>query len=137
MSLLDKFLSMIDRKMSRLKPIVKNVSGSLRPFTQDKSDKNTTNLYIGKIIDDGNLQCEVMNIHNTNFHIKVLKIYWDRLGTYLDVDKVYPVYKHRSEILSNDEMQIWEISPKRMKRNTSQVLFYWEEGIGWSWDIDT
>jgi|SRR5271166_675848 len=112
------------------------VSGTLRPSTRDKADKDSTNLYIGKTMDDGNIKCQVVGIHDTNIHVKILEIHWERLGTYLDVGKTYPVFKHSSQYLG-DSMQVWEISSKRMKRDTSQVLLYWEKGIGWSWDLDS
>jgi hypothetical protein len=98
-------------------------------------DKGAPNLFLGKIINDGSIKCEVVDVHTTNIHVKILEIKWDRLGTYLDVGKVYPVFKHSSEYLG-DDMQIWEISSKRMKRDTSQVLLYWEKDIGWTWDLD-
>lgn|SRR5574337_144126 len=102
---------------------------------RDPEDLVSTNLYIGKTIDDGTIKCEVVDVHKTNIHVKVLEINWERLGTYLDVGKTYPVFKH-SNMLSDDKMQVWEISPKHMKRDTSQVLLYWEKDIGWSWDLD-
>jgi hypothetical protein len=100
---------------------------------KDPIDKETSNLYIGKIMKDNIIKCEVLEVHNTNIHVKILEIYWDRMGTYLDVGKDYPVYKHSS---SSDTWQTWEIAPKHMKRSTSQVLLYWEKGVGWSWDLD-
>jgi hypothetical protein len=102
-----------------------------------KTDKEAPNLFVGKIIDDGGITCQVVAHNNpSNMHVVFSEISWDRLGTYLDVGKVYPVYKHSSKYLG-DKMQIWEISPKRMKRDTSQVLLAWEKDIGWTWDIDS
>lgn len=111
------------------------VAGTLRASKREVSDKDNTNLYIGKILDDGNVKCKVIDVHNTNIHVKILEIYWERLRTYLDIGETYPVHKHHN-ILSDDKMQVWEIAPKHMKRSTSQVLLYWEKDIGWTWDLD-
>lgn len=102
----------------------------------EAADEEHTNLYIGKVLDDGSIKCEVVDVHDTNIHVKILQIYWDRMGTYLDAGRIYPVYKHRGGIIPDDKMQIWEISSKHMKRSTSQVLLCWEKGIGWTWDLD-
>lgn len=98
-------------------------------------DRQTPNLYVGKIIDDDIIKCEVVDVHKTNIHVKILEIKWERMGTYLDVGKVYPVFKH-SGWNSDETFQVWEISSKHMKRDTSQVIFQWEKGLGWCWDLD-
>lgn len=103
---------------------------------KNADDLKDTNLFVGKIINDRNVICEVIEVHKTNIKVKILQINWEHLSSYLDVNKVYPVYKHKS-IISDDTMQIWEIAPKHMKRDSSQVLLYWERNIGWSWDIDS
>lgn len=101
-----------------------------------KEDLDVPNIFVGKIIEDNIIKCEVVAHHNkNNMHVKILEIYWDRMGTYLDVGKVYPVYIHSNKYLGAG-MQIWEISPKHMKRSTSQVLLAWEKEIGWCWDLD-
>lgn len=100
---------------------------------RDPLDKESTNLFVGKILQDGAIKCEVIDVHNTNIHVKILEIYWDRMGTYLDVGKTYPVFKHSGW---NGDFQVWEISGKHMKRDFSQVLLCWEKDCGWSWDID-
>lgn len=101
-----------------------------------KKDKDAPNLFVGKIMDDDNIKCEVVDVHNTNIHVKILEIKWVRLGTYLDVGKVYPVFMHSNKEFFGDDMQIWEIAPKHMKRDTSQVLLVWEKDLGWTWDLD-
>lgn len=55
----------------------------------DPQDKITSNLSIGKILDDRILKCEIIDVHETNIHVKILETYWDRMGTYLDVGKTY------------------------------------------------
>jgi len=117
------------------KPTKSTIAPSI-PIRLKKEDLETTNLFVGKIIDDGSIKCEVVDVHNTNIHVKILEIKWERLGTYLDIGKVYPVFKHRNTF-SDDKMQVFEISPKHMKRNTSQVLLFWEKEIGWTWDLDS
>ena len=106
---------------------------NLVPQTVVKADKDAPNLFIGKIIDDGAIKCEVVDLHHTNMHVKILEIKWDRITTYLDLDKVYPVFKHSGW---GENMQVWEISGKRMKRSTSQLILQWEKGVGWMWDLD-
>lgn len=113
---------------------LENKVESIPKQVRDPLDKVSPNLYVGKIIEDSIIKCEVMDIHNTNIHVKILDIYWERMGTYLDVGKVYPVFKHSG--WNDKTLQVWEISPKRMKRDTSQVIFQWEEGLGWCWDLD-
>ena len=101
---------------------------------KDKADKKTFNLYLGKIIEDSNIKCEVIEIHPTNIKVKIIEIKYDRIGTYLDVGKIYPLFKHSG--LSDEEMQVWEIASKHMKRSTSQVILQWENKIGWVWELD-
>ncbi len=102
---------------------------------KDPGDKESNNLFIGKIMQDSILKCEVVDVHETNIHVKILEIYWNRMGTYLDVGKIYPVFRH-SGWSKDSGWQVWEISPKHMKRSTSQVLLCWEKGSGWCWDLD-
>jgi len=101
---------------------------------RDLKDKESTNLYVGKILDDNMFKCQIINMSNDIIDIKVLDIYWDRIGTYIDVGKTYPVVK-RPFLVKDSIMQVWEIDEKYMKRNTSQVIFQWEIGIGWCWDL--
>ncbi len=106
------------------------------PAKRVREDLDVPNIFVGKIMDDGNIKCEVVAHNNkNNMHVKILEIKWERLGTYFDVGKIYPVFMHSNGILG-EGMQIWEISSKRMKRDTSQVLLCWEKDIGWSWDLD-
>lgn len=134
-SLLNKVFDAIDKWAPTSEAPKFNVAEVL-PKRPKKEDLDVPNLFIGKIIHDGSVKCEVVDVHDTNIHIKILEINWARLGTYLDVGKVYPVYKHRAGLPMDDKMQVWEISPKHMKRSTSQVLLYWDKEIGWSWDLD-
>jgi hypothetical protein len=119
--------------MSVIKYLFEKILNAIDPQLIEPS---STNLFVGKIIDDGSLKCEVVAHHNNNnnMHIKILKIEWAPLGSYLDVGKVYPVYKHSNKY--NDTNQVWEIASKHMKRDTSQVLLWFSSG-SWSWDIDS
>lgn len=100
-----------------------------RPWDTDAPD-----LFIGKFIRDRSITCEVVSCTEDDFRIMILKIEWDRLGTYLNVGQTYPLRKvYQSH---NGEMTVWEVTPENMKRSTSQVLLTWEKGIGWSWDLD-
>jgi hypothetical protein len=101
---------------------------------RDPQDKITPNLYVGKIIEDSSIKCEVVQVHHNNIHVKILDIYWERMGTYLDVGKTYPVFQHSG--WDGTKIQVWEIAPKHMKRSTSQVILQWEEELGWTWDLD-
>lgn len=100
----------------------------------DPEDKITSNLSVGKILDDRIIKCEIIDVHETNIHVKILEIYWERMGTYLDVGKTYPIFKHSG--WNENNIQVWEISSKHMKRDASQVILQWEKGIGWRWDLD-
>ena len=107
-------------------------------LAQDPKALISTNLYVGKIIRDRNVDCEVTEIHGTltktYIKVKILNIRLERLSSYLDIGKIYPVYKHSSFL--SDKMQVWEIATKHLKQNSSQVLLYWELCRGWSWDLD-
>ena len=108
------------------------VPGSLRPIKREKADKDIPNLYIGKVIDDGNMKCEVIAFEKDDFRIKILEINWGRLGTYMDLGTVYPLRL----CYSGRGIQTWEVDPENMKRDTSQVILQWEEQLGWTWDLD-
>ena len=138
MSLLKSFLENLIRRLeSPPQPAYPqkslDINVAVKP-QRDPADKLTPNLYIGKILEDSSIKCEVVDVHNTNFHVKILDIYWPRMGTYLDVGKIYPLFKHSG--WNDKTMQVYEISSKRMKRDTSQVILQWEEGLGWTWDLD-
>lgn len=93
-------------------------------------------MHVGQILEDDALKGEVVSMDlDGNFQIKIVDIYWDRLDSYIDVGCVYPMEKHQTSF-SADKMQIWEIPGECMKRQTSQLLLYWEHGLGWSWDLD-
>lgn len=120
---------------SKIKDWFKDEVTSPKP-PKPRPDKDAINLFVGKIMEDSSIKCEVIAVHKTNIHVKILEIYWERLGTYLDIGKTYPVFKHDGGIISDDKMQIWEIASKHMKRSTSQVLLCWEKDFGWTWDLD-
>jgi hypothetical protein len=99
-----------------------------------RQDRDAPNLFVGKIINDGSIRCEVISCTEDDFRIKILEIKWARLGTYMDLEQTYSL---RSCYKSNNgEMMVWEVDPETMKRHTSQVLLAWEKDSGWSWDLD-
>ena len=100
---------------------------------KEEQDKVAPNLFIGKILNDRMLKCEVLDFNGTNISIKVLEIHWDRLGTYLDIGKQYSLFKHEGY----NSIQVWEIPYQQMKRRASQVILQWEKDIGWMWDLDS
>jgi hypothetical protein len=111
-----------------------DVKQAMQEVREMRQDKDAPNLFVGKFIKDQSLTCEVIACANDDFRVMPLKIQWERLGTYMDVGKIYPlrvVYESK-----NGEMKIWEVDPETMKRNTSQVLLAWEKNIGWTWDLD-
>lgn len=102
---------------------------------RDPQDKITPNLYVGKVVPDGMFDWEVISIlDNDNIEIRVLKIYHDRMDRYLDEGKVYPVFRHQG--WDGTTLEVWEIAPEHMKRDVSQVIIQWEEGLGWCCDLD-
>jgi hypothetical protein len=128
--------SALDAILNKLDPDNVNLGTTLcekKVVNRNPLDLKSPNLFLNKIIDDGSVKCEVVDIHKTNIHVKILEINWPHLGTYLDVGKTYPVFKHSGMY---KDLEVWEIAPKHLKRCSSQVIFQWEEGIGWVWDID-
>jgi hypothetical protein len=114
-------------------PPTEVVPDSLRLNKREKADTESLSLYIGKVIEDGNVKCEVVSCKGEDFRIKILEINWDRLGTYMDLGATYPLL-----ICTNyEDFKVWEVDPDKMKRTASQVLICWEKGCGWSWDIDS
>lgn len=112
---------------------VEEVPGTLRPIKREKPDTESMNLYIGKVIDDGNVKCEVVSCDGEDFRIKILDIQWDRLGTYMDLGNTYNLL-----LCSDfDDFKVWEVDPEQMKRTASQVLLAWQGGSGWYWDLDS
>lgn len=116
---------------------VEEVPGTLRPIKREKADKDAPNWYVGKIIDDGNVKCEVVACEGEDFRIKILQINWERLGTYMDLGQTYPLLLCYENKRPGSGMQTWEVDPDYMKRETSQVILQWEEQLGWTWDLDS
>lgn len=131
-NLIGKILDAIDAP-DEVRSSVETVPGSLRPSIREKADKDAPNLYIGKVIDDGNVKCEVVSCEEDDFRIKILEINWERLGTYMDLGSTY------SLLLCSDfgDFKVWEVDPDKMKRSASQVLLAWEKNCGWTWDLDS
>jgi len=107
---------------------------AMQEVKQVRQDKDAPNLFVGKFISDNSITCEVVACAEDDFRIMILKIQWNRLGTYMDVGQTYPL--RRTYQSQNGEMTVWEVRPENMKRDTSQVLLAWEKGIGWTWDLD-
>jgi hypothetical protein len=53
---------------------------------------------------------------------------------YLDVGAEYPIVLHPA--FSKDAFQVWEIPSEAMKRQVSQILLQWEDGVGFTIDMD-
>ena len=97
--------------------------------------KQSNQLTNGQIISDRNLSIEILSCEDLkNIKVKVININWDRIETYVDLGKVYRMFKHDG----NDDFTVWEFDPDEMKRNTSQLLMYWERKVGFTgFDLDT
>ena len=96
------------------------------------TDAKMPNLFVGKIIENSHLQGEVISFDENNIQMKIIFIndkYYER---YLDLGIIYPLFKHKQWI---NNLLLWEVEPKYMKRDTCQFLLQWEEDIGWSWDL--
>lgn len=92
--------------------------------------KQSDQLTNGQVISDRNLSIEIVSCEDLkNIKVKILRIDWDRLETYVDVGKEYRMFKH---IGWGDDFGVWEIDPKGMKRSTSQLLMYWERNQGFT-----
>ena len=109
-----------------------------------KPDNFSKALYVGKIIDDGSIKCEVVAVYKKSFQVLIHKIYLRNavevrfedvgLQSYLDEGRVYILKKHTG---NGPNMKVFEINPRFMKRRTSQVLLFWFSDSGWSWEIDS
>ena len=101
-------------------------------MVNDKSN----NLFVGRIIEDSTVSVEVLSFDNDNMFVKALKVnnvYFER---YLQVGKKYRVFKHPGWDF-DEGIQVWEVDPKDMTRNSSQMILQWEDEIGWIWDLDS
>jgi hypothetical protein len=111
----------------------KETQQAVRDAREMRTDQEAPNLFVGKIINDGTIKCQVVSCTEDDFRVKILEIGWDRLGTYLDLDQTYPL----RSCYTGKGMNVWEVDPDTMKRSFSQVLLAWEKDLGWTWDIDS
>lgn len=104
-----------------------------------KEDLDEPNLYIGKKIGRADcLQAQVLAFDNNSITVQVISLFDTYFQRYLDTGRGYILHRHESDFLGQPpKMIIWEIAPEQMKRDVSQVLLFWEEDIGWTWDLDT
>lgn len=92
-------------------------------------------LFPGQIIESNwKLKVKIVAYDKTSIEIEVLEVGDPIMQRYLDVGKKYPLNKLPQW---DGDLQVWEVDPKSMKRQVSQVLLQWEKDIGWSWDIDS
>lgn len=98
------------------------------------SDKESTNLSIGKIIESRLLKAEVKSFDDNSIEVTVLEIPDSVMQRYLDIGKIYKLTRHTSW---KGDLLLWEIPREQMKRSVSQILLQWEKNIGWTWDIDS
>jgi hypothetical protein len=98
------------------------------------SDKQSANLFVGKIIECKLLKAEVKSFDDDNIEINTLEVPDNIMQKYLDVGKSYKLIRHTHW---NGDLLIWEIPKEQMKRSYSQVLLQWEKNIGFMWDIDS
>jgi pyruvate dehydrogenase complex dehydrogenase (E1) component len=125
-------LGILDEPQPRYIPLPNDVKQAIRDTKEMRADRDAPNLFVGKIINDGSIRCEVVSCTEDDFRIKILEIHWDRLGIYMDLGQNYPL----RFCFNCERMMVWEADPETMKRNTSQVILAWEKGIGWIWDLD-
>ena len=79
----------------------------------------------GELIESGSEVWEIVeyNPENEVLEIKVLRCS-PHMSTYVDVNETYLLDRHQGW-----SMEIWEIPPEQMKRDSSQVLLrLWEDG---------
>ena len=98
------------------------------------NDKESTNLFIGKIIESGLLKAQVKSFDDNSIEVTVLEIPDSIMQRYLDIGKSYKMTRHA---YWKGDLLLWEIPREQMKRSASQVLLQWEKNIGWTWDIDS
>jgi len=100
-----------------------------------EKDLKEPNLYVGKIIKSIMLSAEVVSFDDNNIIVRVLENDDKYMKRYVDVGKEYPLVRDTYWRLGGNIL-VWEIKPKSLKRNVSQVLLQWETEIGWTWDLD-
>ena len=98
------------------------------------NDKESPNLFIGKIIESRLLKAEVKSFDDNSIEVTVLEIPDSVMLRYLDFGKSYKMTRHTSW---KGDLLLWEIPREQMKRSVSQILLQWEKNIGWAWDIDS
>jgi len=91
------------------------------------------NLFVGKIIGNDELRCKVVELIGSEFIVvEVLSL--TRFDNYLDCGKTYTLFKR--DVTFPSKMLIWEFKPESMKRQTGQLLLFWDREIGWIFELD-
>jgi len=105
------------------------------PFV--RPDKDAPNLFLGKEIGDSTLKGKVISFDENNIEMEIIELNdkHGRFERYFDIGKRYPIFRHQHWTFERGLM-LWEVEPSSMKRDVSQILLQWEEGIGWTWDLD-
>lgn len=100
-------------------------------------DKDAPNLFVGKEIGDHVLKGRVISFDDDGIEMEIIELNdpHGRYGRYMDVGKKYPMFRHKYWTFERGLM-LWEVDPKSMKRDVSQILLQWEKDIGWTWDLD-
>ena len=79
------------------------------------------------------IEAEIISFDEKTLTVKVLFCENEYFSRYLDVGKTYT-----GTLVNNwDDMKVWDINPKQMKRSVSQVLIQWQSASGFGWDLDS
>ena len=87
------------------------------------------------IIGHDSLGVKILSVSDLELTVKVISLndkYYER---YLDLGKEYTLFKHKHAC--TDSMLLYEFTPNQMNRQVSQLLLYWFDGCGWSFELDS
>lgn len=83
------------------------------------NDKESPNLFIGKIIESRLLKAEVKSFDDNSIEVTVLEIPDSVILRYLDFGKSYKMTRHTGW---KGDLLLWEIPREQMKRNEKKRL---------------
>lgn len=102
-------------------------------FANDIADETSKNLYLGKIIHDGGVEVQILGFTEDTITVKILSSPWKAFAKYITLGDTYIFTQVFN---SNNKMSVYEISEDQLNYHGSQVLLAWEQGIGWTFDLD-
>ncbi len=122
------------------KPLLKETYLNNSEIIEIGIESNSPILFKDLIIKNTTIKVKVISVNEdyTLANIKILKCQDAYFQRYVDVGSIYPLQRHThwNDDAPVEKFQIWEIPSESMKRDVSQFLLYFEEGIGFTFDLD-